>query len=572
MGRKLGPPHSEKLAAVDLDGRWVDRLERNELTRTRNLVGAPGELNRPIFSGVSPNAGFTTGIALSLDGGASARSNRNLRSRKMSKESAETPTPERPVDADAPVSPVPPNKKKRRWLLPVVILVIIVALVLGIPKVMRAFSTVSTDDAYVNGYVTFVAPRVSGQVARVLVDDNNRVKKGDILVELDPEPYQVQVSIKQAAVDAAQAAIVVAESNTRSTVAQVRSLRFKLVSAIQDVDNQIATIRARVATWEQSKATLVLAQEEFDRAQRLLATKVVSAEEYDQKREALDVATAQVKQALENIYEARVALGLPAEPTDGTSLGDVPANLDQNFSSVREALASLIQGAASLGVTPSSFNLTPKQVIDEFYRRDPSGDIDRIYAEIVRNAPNLKQAQTALMQAQRDLDQAKLNLRYCTVLAEIDGVITRRNVNPGNNVQVGQSLMAIRSLRDIWVDANFKETQLRNLRIGQHVALELDMYGGKRTFEGRISGFTNGTGSTLSLLPAENATGNFVKVVQRLPVRVDVVNYDPDKAPLFVGLSVTPTVDLTSPPSGPNAGQFLQDTASSPVSQTSPAP
>ena len=123
-------------------------------------------------------------------------------------------------------------------------------------------------------------------------------------------------------------------------------------------------------------------------------------------------------------------------------------------------------------------------------------------------------------------------------------MITRRNVNPGDNLQAGQSVMAIRSLRDIWVDANFKETQLRNLRIGQHVDLELDMYGGKHIFERRISGFNYGTGSTLALLPAQNATGNFVKVVQRLPVRIDVLNYDPDKLPLFAGLSVTPIADL----------------------------
>ena len=170
------------------------------------------------------------------------------------------------------------------------------------------------------------------------------------------------------------------------------------------------------------------------------------------------------------------------------------------------------------------------------------------------------------MRAERDLDEAKLNLRYCTIVAEIDGVITRRNVNPGNNVQAGQSLMAIRSLRDIWVDANFKETQLRNLRIGQRVAVEADMYGGKRMFEGRVSGFTMGTGSTLALLPAQNATGNFVKVVQRLPVRIDLVDYDPDKVPLFVGLSVTPAVDLWSKPAGPNAGKFLQEVTTTPVS------
>ena len=463
------------------------------------------------------------------------------------------------TDPETPKPRVKPAPKRRRWLLPLLVILAVLGLFVGIPKVLHALNTVSTDDAYVNSYVTFVAPRVAGQVARVLVEDNNRVKKGDVLVELDPEPFRVQVAIKQAAVDAAQADLVVAEASVRGAVAQTRSARFKLIRAIEDVDNQVAIIRARVATWEQSKATLVLAQAEFDRAQHLITTKVVSAEEYDQKREALDVAKARVKQALENIYEARVALGLPGEPPPGTSLGDVPANLDQTFSSVRQALADLLQNASKLGVVPSSYNRTPKEVIDEFYRRDPGGDIDRIYEKVVQNAPDLKRAQVTLLQTQRDLDQAKLDLRYCTIFAEIDGVITRRNVNPGNNVQVGQSLMAIRSLRDIWVDANFKETQLRNLRIGQRVELELDMYGGRRTFEGRISGFTNGTGSTLSLLPAQNATGNFVKVVQRLPVRIELTNYDPDKAPLFVGLSVTPSVDLRTAPTGPNAGKFLQE-------------
>ncbi len=466
---------------------------------------------------------------------------------------------DQPARAEVPKPASGRAPKRRRWIVQLVVLLVVLALFAGIPKVLRAFNTVSTDDAYVNSYVTFVAPRVLGQVARVLVEDNNRVKKGDVLVELDAEPYRVQVAIKQAAVDSAQADLVVAQASVRGSVAQTRSQRFKLIRSIEDVDNQIAIIRARIATWEQSKATLVLAQAEFDRAERLMTTKVVSAEEYDQKHEALDVAKAQVKQALENIHQARVALGLPAEPPEGTSLADVPANLDQTFSSVRQALADLLQSAAKLGVVPSSYELTPKQVIEEFYRRYPGGDIDRIYAGIVESAPDLKRAQASLLRTQRDLDQAKLDLRYCTIVAEIDGVVTRRNVNPGNNVQVGQSLMAIRSLRDIWVDANFKETQLRNLRIGQRVDLELDMYGGKRTFEGRISGFTNGTGSTLSLLPAQNATGNFVKVVQRLPVRIDVTNYDPDKMPLFVGLSVTPTVDLKAAPTGPNAGKFLQE-------------
>jgi membrane fusion protein (multidrug efflux system) len=144
------------------------------------------------------------------------------------------------------------------------------------------------------------------------------------------------------------------------------------------------------------------------------------------------------------------------------------------------------------------------------------------------------------------------------VVAEIDGVITRRNVNPGNTAQVGQNLMAIRSLREVWVDANFKETQLRDLRIGDPVDLFVDMYGERHVFKGRISGFTMGTGSTLALLPAQNATGNFVKVVQRLPVRIDLVDYDADRTPLFIGTSVVPYVYFSQPATGPDAGNFLQ--------------
>ena len=118
--------------------------------------------------------------------------------------------------------------------------------------------------------------------------------------------------------------------------------------------------------------------------------------------------------------------------------------------------------------------------------------------------------------------------------------------------------MAVRSLSEIWVDANFKETQLRDLRIGQPVDLRVDMYGGTHSFAGRIAGFTMGTGSTLALLPPENATGNFVKVVQRLPVRIDLVDYDADQTPLFIGTSVVPYVSINKPPTGPDAGKFLQ--------------
>jgi len=212
---------------------------------------------------------------------------------------------------------------------------------------------------------------------------------------------------------------------------------------------------------------------------------------------------------------------------------------------------------ATLGVS-GSFNKLPHDMEQDFFSRYPNQDIDQILAKLLKDAPDIKRAQTKLMQAERNLDQAKLNLRYCKIYAEIDGAITSKNVNPGNNVTAGQSLMTIRSLNDLWIDANFKETQLAKLRIGQPVKIEADMYGSHREFEGRISGFTMGTGQTLSLLPPQNATGNYVKIVQRLPVKIELTNYDPDKAPLFAGLSVTPYVYFKEQATGPNAGRVLQ--------------
>jgi membrane fusion protein (multidrug efflux system) len=232
----------------------------------------------------------------------------------------------------------------------------------------------------------------------------------------------------------------------------------------------------------------------------------------------------------------------------------VPLDLDETFSSVLQAQAQLIQSAAQLGVV-HSFDQSPKAMLDKF---EKLGDIDSTLAQLTAEAPAVKQAEAKLEAAKRDLTQAELNLRYCDIIAEIDGVVTRRNVNPGNFVQVGQNLMAIRSLDEIWVDANFKETQLRDLRIGQPVDLYVDMYGGRQVFKGRVAGFTMGTGSTLALLPPENATGNFVKVVQRLPVRIELEDYNADKTPLFIGTSVVPYVYVNQAPTGPDAGKFLQ--------------
>ena len=434
---------------------------------------------------------------------------------------------------------------------------VIAAAVFGIPWIRFVLSTVSTDDAYVNGHVTFVAPRVHGQVARVLVDDNNRVHKGDLLVELDKEPFRDAVAVKKAAVDTAQADLDAAKATVRGIEAQARSRHWQLQQAMQNVDNQISLLHARVAALKKAQATLILARQEFDRTAKLVVDATASRELYDQRHAALLIAQSGVVQALADVNQIRVFLGLQALPEDSEGLDQVPADLDQTFSAVLQAQSELIQSAAELGVF-ESYNRPPKQMLEDFEKLDPQRDVNRTFDRLATAAPAVKQAEAKLEAAQRDLAVAELNLRYCDIVAEIDGVVTRRNVNPGNDVQAGQSLMAVRSLTEIWIDANFKETQLRDLRIGQAADLYIDMYGDRQVFKGRITGFTMGTGSTLALLPPQNATGNFIKIVQRLPVRIELEGYDPDKKPLFIGTSVVPYVYLNKPLSGPNAGTFLQ--------------
>jgi len=432
--------------------------------------------------------------------------------------------------------------------------------VFAIPTVKTAINTVSTDDAYVNGHVTFVPPRVPGQVIRVLVDDNARVKAGDLLVELDPEPYQVQVNIKQAALAAAEANRVATESEVRGSFALLRSQRWKLQTAMEQVDHQVSILNARVAALRSKEATFERAKADLARTKEAFGKGVGARQDLDAAIEAAKVGESQVKQNTEDVYEVRVSLGLPPQPANG-DLNAVPPDLNQTFSSVRQSLAELIRIAAQVGLPLAKAEATPKQVLDEFRSRDAQGDIDRIIATLIPAAPPIKQAEAKVLQARRDLDQAELNLRYSRVVAEIDGVVTRRNVNPGNNVQAGQQVMGVRSLNEIWIDANFKETQLADLRIGQRVEVFADTYGSRRVFRGRITGFTYGTGSTLALLPPQNATGNFVKVVQRLPVRIELEDYDPEADTLFAGLSVTPYVYVKESPTGPNAGRRLQDLA-----------
>jgi membrane fusion protein, multidrug efflux system len=277
-------------------------------------------------------------------------------------------------------APVTPARHRPRWRQRLAIGVL-AALVLaaiwkfGVPWIELTLNTVSTDDAYVNGHVTFVAARVSGQIARVLVDDNNRVRKGDVLAQLDREPYEVEVAEKQAAVETANADLLAATAAVRGLEAQARGQFWQLQNAMEDLDNRVALLHARVAALDKSKATLKLAQLEFARAEQLLPSATISRQEYDRRQAVLSESQAEVAQATAHVHQIRVSLGLPAQPESG-DLGEVPPDLDQTFSSVRDAQAALIQTAAQLGVG-HSYEQLPKQMLQQFENLN-QGDVDRL--------------------------------------------------------------------------------------------------------------------------------------------------------------------------------------------------
>lgn len=198
--------------------------------------------------------------------------------------------------------------------------ILIAAGVFGGRQIRLAFNTASTDDAYVNGHVTFVAPRVSGQISRVLVDDNNRVRKGDLLAQIDEEPFEIAVAQKKAAVDTANADLQAAVASSRGIEAEARSRRWKLQGAVEDLENQIALLHDRVAALDKAKATLTLAQADFDRAKKLLGGPAESRQEYDRYQEAFSTASAQVIQASAAVRQVRASLGLPTEPASGEDL------------------------------------------------------------------------------------------------------------------------------------------------------------------------------------------------------------------------------------------------------------
>ena len=220
-----------------------------------------------------------------------------------------------PVAPAHPPHPSAVHRIQRRTLIWIAAGVVLVLLLwFGIPLVREVLNTVSTDDAYVNSHVTFVAPRVAGQVIGVLVDDNYRVKVHDLLVELDPQPYKLQVDVEQAALDAAQADLKAAVAQVRSYAGQARSLRFKLQQAIETVDNQVAQLHAKVALYQTKTATLARAKADFQRGKELLPTSAISKEDFDLREANYRVAEADATEALEEVFQLQPCSGCRGRP------------------------------------------------------------------------------------------------------------------------------------------------------------------------------------------------------------------------------------------------------------------
>jgi membrane fusion protein (multidrug efflux system) len=359
----------------------------------------------------------------------------------------------------------------------------------------------NTDDAEVDGHIYPISARVSGHVIKVNYDDGQFVHKGDVLVQLDPTDYQVALQRAQADYQDSQASAEAAEFGV--PVSQIGSVS-QIRSASADLENAQAGLAAAQKQAQAAEAQVVEAQAnaqklnaDVERYRQLLGKREISQQQFDQATAAATGANATVT--------ARQAGVLAAQ-----------AQVQQAQSRISQANAEL-----------RNAQITPKQV-----------------------AATQAKAKSAGAQVERykaALDQAQLNLDYTTIKAPVDGIAGRRSVQVGQNVQLGQDLMSVVPLREIWVTANFKETQLQYMQSGQPVKVKVDTYGA-RTWNAHVTAIGGATGAKYSLLPPENATGNYVKVVQRIPVRIDFDNvnssdFNKDGA-LRPGMSVEPDVKV----------------------------
>jgi membrane fusion protein (multidrug efflux system) len=383
----------------------------------------------------------------------------------------------------------------------------------------------TTDDAQVEGHVHAVASQVPGYVAELCVDDNQLVAPGDILLRIRPDDYQARLALAEANLAQAQAALLAAEhtvdaqrGSTEAQIAQARAgvqqAEAQFSAAQQDAESAKAKLAAAEAALQQAGSQARAAQADYDYAS------------FNQKRvadlRAQNAAAADESQLADS--NAQAAEARLAAAKDLVSLNEAQVTVAQRGVSAAQAAVVVAQAAIEQQKAKLADALTgPDQV------------------RVAEARAALAQAQ--IQAAQADLDTARLNLGYCTVTAPAAGVVTKRSVEVGQYLQPGQPILAIVPLEDTWVVANFKETQLRNMRVGQPVTLLVDAYP-DHPFRGVVDSLAAGTGARFSLLPPENATGNFVKVVQRVPVKLVLRDGQRDaQRPLRPGMNVVVTVD-----------------------------
>jgi membrane fusion protein (multidrug efflux system) len=400
-----------------------------------------------------------------------------------------------------------PAPSSRRWRIGAA--VVAVLLVIGIVVWLRSRGRESTDDAQVDGRITQIAARVGGPIVKVAVDNNYHVKAGDLLVQIDSRDYQV-------AVDRAQAELADAEANASAArtgvpIAQVETSAGlhtatggveQAEAAVTSAEREVQVAQANLVTAQahqrEKEATAVKAAKDVDRLRPLVEKDEIPRQQFDAAIAASDAARAAADAAKSDVLAAQSGITVAEQR-------------------VAQAHGSAAQASASLQTAK-----TAPQQLQVMQAKAASAD-------------------ARVQQAKAALAQAELNLQYTTVKAPTDGVVSRKSVEPGQVVQPGQPLLALVNLTDVWITANFKETQLTNMRPGQRAEVSVDALGG-RTFTGHIDSIAAATGAKFSLLPPENATGNFVKVVQRIPVKILIEQGGDPEHLLRPGMSVTPTV------------------------------
>ena len=389
-------------------------------------------------------------------------------------------------------APAPP-KKSRKGLIIVIVLVLVIV---GALFYWHSTYSEDTDDAQVNGHLIQISTRISGQVVKINVDENQYIAKGTVIAELDPSDYQVAVENAEAAVASAKANAVAASVNVPitsvNTGSTLRSATSDVAGAQASVEQSQSQVSAAHAKVVQAQAQALKAEQDLERYKPLVAKDVISKQQYD----------AAVAQA------------------------------DADRAAVNDAVAS--EQAAKQGITVAQARETQAQNQLKSAQTAPQ--------QVAAQHARAQQAEAQVKSAQAQLDQAKLNLSYTKLVAPANGIVTRKNLEINQNVSPGQNLLTLVSLDDLWVTANFKETQLRHIGANQCVEIAVDSTG--RSYSGTVTQIGGATGSVLSLFPPENATGNYVKVVQRVPVRIDFTDLaNEDKYHLLrPGLSVEPNV------------------------------